>query len=381
MSTNSTTLDRYGARIIPHPDPMTPEKKRQIELAAKRFGVIFHMLKSGASVSDVADVVEDLAKFHGANLTRKEIEQDILEHWEGMLEDGTLGRKRGIAQEVREFVLSTDGNFSSTFVEQSLQLSTREQKKNLSIILRRLREEGLIKKVGEKTGQYVLVDTKDTTIDWRSADKTPIRVRFPLGVHEFVQVHKGNVIIVAGESNAGKTAFSLNMARLNQDLFPGQRVNYMSSEMRDGTELRIRIDEFQLPDDQWNGIDFRFTTDNHPERIIPEAFNIVDYLDEGKDAEAYKMTARIKRISDRLTTGIVLICLQKDPNKKYGFGGAGTLNAARVYLTIERKGILTIEKAKIWRDKSDNPNGKFIQFKLAAGCRFQNEGTWQNPRD
>jgi hypothetical protein len=154
-------------------------------------------------------------------------------------------------------------------------------------------------------------------------------------------------------------------------------VNYMSSEMKEGSELKIRMDEFHVGDSAWRAIKFTFRTDNYPDKINPDGINIIDYLDEGSDAEAYKMPMRIRLIADKLQSGIVVIAIQKDPNKQFGFGGAGTMNRSRVYLTIQRKGILTIEKAKIWRDKNDNPDRKFIQFKLAAGCRFTPVGQWK----
>jgi hypothetical protein len=257
-------------------------------------------------------------------------------------------------------------------------LSSREELKNASKVFGRLIKEGLIEKHGNKNGQFRTKDTDEELIDWINADLSPLNIRFPLGVHEFVQIHKGNTIIIAGETNAGKTAFCLNLALLNHDKMP---INYMSSEMKDGAELAIRIAEFNEPIRKWQAIKFQFRTDNFPDKIMPDAINIIDYLDEGSDSEAYKMPLRIKNISDRLQNGIVIVAIQKDPNKQYGLGGAGTKNRSRLYLTLRNSGVLTIEKAKLWRDKHDNPNGKFIQFRLAAGCKFINDGAWKNPID
>lgn len=279
-------------------------------------------------------------------------------------------KERNITQEITEWVLSTNGVFLSTETAKCLHLSTREDQKLMSAVFKRLQNSKIIEKVGNKHGSFKLIDTNEEIIDWENADTTPLPIKFPLGVHEKVCVHKGNIIVIAGESNAGKTAYCLNMAVKNAGgKFP---VNYMSSEMQDGAELKIRINEFNISHDIWRMIKFTFRVDGFPDKINPEAINIIDYLDEGTDSEAYKMPMRLRQIADKLTTGIAVVAIQKDPNKVYGFGGAGTMNRSRIYLTI-KPGQIKIVKAKIWRDKNDNPNGKVCNFKLIAGCRFQED--------
>jgi len=348
----------------------------KINLATQREMAMIAMLKGGSSINETVDIIHSLSVFHGDERQKSDIEKDALSYWELQMERSGDGQRRNLTDEIGDFVCLQDGTFCLQDIYSRLQLSTRNEKKNTHIIIKRLCDKGILEKDGSRSGYYRPVDAKDNVIDWRSADVTPLLVRFPLGVHEFVHVHKGNVIVIAGESNAGKTAYCLNMALRNSDKF---RVKYMTSEMQDGAELRIRINEFKEPESEWDKIKFVFQTDKFPDKIDPDGLNIVDYLDEGSDGEAYKMQLRIKNIADKLKTGVVVIAIQKDPNKQLGYGGAGTLNRARVYLTLQRSGILTIEKAKIWRDKNDNPNGKFIKFKLAAGCRFINEAPWQNP--
>jgi hypothetical protein len=334
---------------------------------------LFHvancLIKGGCEVAVIEKVLEILALNCNPPFPLKEVESKIKSAMQ------RAGRREGnLTADIREWVLSSSGIFLSSDVTKCHHLSSRSELQQASNILNRLVDEGLIEKHGNKRGQFRTLDQNEEPIDYLKADTAPYTLRMPMGIHEWVAIHPGNVIVIAGESNAGKSAMCLNVAKMNCHDNP---VNYMSSEMQDGAELRIRLEKFGEPLENWKKIKFTFRTDNFPDRIDPDGLNIIDYLDEGTDAEAYKMPMRIRQIADRLKGGVAVIALQKDPNKGLGFGGSGTLNRSRLYLTMTRQGVLTIQKAKIWRNDNINPNGLFCNFKLVGGAKFIKDGEWK----
>lgn len=196
----------------------------------------------------------------------------------------------------------------------------------------------------------------------------------PFQLEDLVEIHKSNVIVIAGETNAGKTAFCLNIAKINRNLQP---INYLSNEMNEGSELRIRLEKFSVPLTYWDPNMVKYRLDKFPDMIQPDALNIIDYLDEGEDGEAYKMAYRIRKIASKLKAGVVVIALQKHSEKEFAFGGEATMNAARLYITLTRSGMLIINKAKIWKDEHSNPNNLFCNFKLVGGYKFIKTSQWE----
>ena len=265
------------------------------------------------------------------------------------------------------------GEFHVTSCYTECQIVTKEHKAAARKAFSRLsKPEGILEKVGKKDGFYVLRDEGEDEgeVDWVNADMTPFDVKWPLGIHEYVKLYQKSIVIVAGESNAGKTAFCLNVAKLNR--YKGN-VRYLISE-GDPSELRERITAFNESPDKWRNVKFKpLTGKNLKRNIDPTGFNIVDYLEIHKDF--YEISGIISDIYELLTTGIAVIAIQKPAGRDLGIGGRGTLDKSRLYLAVE-PGKLKIIKGKIWKDKHDNPNGKFIKFRLAAGCIFTPDGGW-----
>lgn len=280
-------------------------------------------------------------------------------------------RERNLTEDVRQWVLCQQNvNFLSTDVNKCLHLSTREEEKSLSVILGRLCEEGLIEKYGNKRGCYRTVEKDADEIDFMGVEEKIVDIAWPFEIEKWVKILPKNIIVVAGEVNAGKTAFLLNVCFMNMGRF---KINYYSSEMG-ALELRDRLKKFEGNIQHWkDNINFRERSSNFADVIKPNDINIVDFLEITE--EFYKVAGMIKEIYDKLKKGIAIIALQKNPKTDFGLGGLRSVEKARLYLAIEN-GIVKIVKGKNWASET-NPNGIYRHFKLLSGAKFISIDGWK----
>lgn len=128
----------------------------------------------------------------------------------------------------------------TTFVYNRQQVTTREEKKKVAVILARLEKEGLLEKTGRIAGEYHIINSECDEIHFLDAEVKTVDLWLPFNLHNMVQIMPGNIIVVAGEPNAGKTAALLNIVRSNMDTW---KTHYYSSEMG-ASELRNRLQNF-----------------------------------------------------------------------------------------------------------------------------------------
>jgi len=335
---------------------------------------LFHfahqLAKSKTSQQEIREVLEILAKNCNPPFPEKELYIKI----ESAIKY-SADKQRNLASEIREWVCLQEGTFCLRNIYDALQLSTRDEKKNVSIILKRLSEGDnklIIKTVGV-AGSYKTVTNTAKVIDLsdRSDLKGELPISFPFGIENYIKAMPGCVYIIAGETDTGKSAFLMNFAKRNTGF---NNVHYFSSEMGK-QELFDRTDHFwpNIGDDK----NFTFYEDcyeDFDQLIKPDDVNIIDYLELFDNF--YLMASIIDKIGRALRNGIVFIALQKPKNRDEGTGGERTKNLARLYLALS-PGVLKIVKAKNWRDAKINPNGLSIPFKLAEGCKFYNTDPWK----
>jgi hypothetical protein len=129
-------------------------------------------------------------------------------------------------------------------------------------------------------------------------------------------------------------------------------------------EFTIRLQNFEgMEIDGWN-FNAYSRSDKFHDVIVPSAFNIVDFMEIFDNF--YEIGERIAAIHDKLTTGICIVCVQMNHGADTGRGGSFGLEKPRLYLTLD-EGVMTIRKAKNWRNPVLNPNRLKLNYKIVGG--------------
>ena len=296
--------------------------------------------------------------------------KDIQEAIDNALEG--VNEKRHWQEEVGGWITAADdGFFQLRAIYEELGAINTKDKGAIRTALEFYKKEDIIEPW--KNRGYGWYRKKEGTligIDWKKADETPLDIKIPLGLGEMVNLYNGDIIIIAGESNAGKTSMCLNI--IEQNMHDWECV-YFSSELG-GAKLKKRISLFETPEDYWEMPTYA-RHDNYHEALFQGAINVIDFLMITNDF--WIVGEKIKEIHFALkeTGGIAVIALQKDPNKQFGRGGDATRELASLYITLAYPGIAKIIKLKDWKEEN-NPNNKICEFKLVNASKFVSSSPW-----
>jgi hypothetical protein len=337
------------------------------------FHIANHLVRGGMPQGEIEELIDLIAeKICVPPFPKNEAREKV----SSALKRGDR-REKSIAEEVRDFIVTSNGWFLTSESFNRLHLTSREEKKAAVLALLRLKEEGVIERHGEKNGCYRRIETDFEDIDFQDEGGEEKPLLLPFRIERFTEFYEKGIIVIAGEPDSGKTAFLLETIRLNMNRLS---MFYLSSEFSK-RELNKRLKKFGLPLDQWKFKSQEMAA-NYGDQIRPDAINLVDFLElTGEPGrEFYAVGGMLKRIFDRLQKGMAIVAIQKNWGADLGRGGIGSLEKPRLYLSMGNNKIKII-KCKNWRDETFNPNRLELNYKLVSGCKFIPEGDWSKPVD
>lgn len=273
--------------------------------------------------------------------------------------------------------LELQGNGTFTIADVFQQLGIRDQydREQVLLGLKALRDGGFIEQAGKAASTFRKVSRDTCEIDLASDEQgAVIPMHLLFGLKRNVEIRQKNVIVIAGESNAGKTAFLFNTVFMNQYI---HKFRYITSEMT-ADEINSRIKNMGCTPEKFTTFcKFYSKTHDYADAIDPQGINIVDFLEVYEDF--YRVGAEIKKIFDRLTTGCAFIALQKKRGEMFGRGGEFTIEKARLAISLFTHGHLkngVVGSAMITKCKNFipgcNPDHQEIFYVLRDGYLYEN---------
>lgn len=186
------------------------------------------------------------------------------------------------------------------------------------------------------------------------------------GFQDSVRMSQGSAIVIAGQTNAGKSCLARNFVWDNMDI---SQVRYLVSQTT-GHAFHRYADNMTWAKPMKDGkpkFELVERYENFQDLVLPDGLTLVDWLDADK-IEYYQLRDLIKTMRSKLVTGGLIVFIQKNSDKVFGDGGEKTAAWADLYISLSYNreknfNHIDILKAKEWIGNID-PNGKSYGFEI-----------------
>lgn len=249
--------------------------------------------------------------------------------------------------------------------------------------IQRLIQEKVIKPTARSGGTYkVIKQVKPVSVTGRKR-KEPINLNFPrdfMTMEEMffakdILFREGDLILLSGRSNYGKTALCMSFCAENIDTHPVLMGNeYTTIDDEPSPRFLTRMDYINWV--EWVNGDGKDkfillpVRDDYAEHIIKDRINIIDWINL---EEHYLISSVMEDIKHSLGKGIGIIAIQKAPDAPSGRGGQFTKDFADLEILLDAYGenevLMTIGKVKEYRQKIV---GRTFAYRIDKGVRIMN---------
>jgi len=247
----------------------------------------------------------------------------------------------------------------------------------------RLVDEKLVKPTGRKDGTYKVIQQVKPVKVFGRVTSEPFKLNFPkdystqkeMKFAQDIVFRQGDLILIAGRSNFGKTALCMNILAENIDSHPvimGNEYTTIDDQPTDRFVNRLT----QMNWVEWmNGCGEKFTLlpvrDDYAEHVVKDKINIIDWINLEEHYTISKIMEGIKR---ELGNGVAVVAIQKADGAEAGRGGQFTKDFADVELLIDQYGdsdetLLKIGKVK---ESTRRVSGRTFAFGITSGVMITN---------
>jgi hypothetical protein len=282
-----------------------------------------------------------------------------------------------LAGKVREYIESIEGTFFTYRLCEELGITDPGHKANVRQILNRLKGTQ-IQAHGNQAGCWRVIRGELEGMDLQNIQTEELNLWLPLDLHNYVRIMPGNIIVVTGDPDSGKTAFLLQTIRHNLQQWD---CHYFNSEMGN-IELRGRLDLFDGFPIGHHHFHAYERSDCFEDVVRPGKYvlNVIDYLE--MPDEFYLVGKYLNEIYKALKGSVAIIAIQKrSKDSDLPLGAQRALEKPRLAISLTAGSRTTPNRATILKCKNRKTDhsmiGRSRAFKLIKGCEFMSDSpTW-----
>lgn len=254
----------------------------------------------------------------------------------------------------------------------------------------------LVKPSGKGDGVYKVLFPIEPVKWWDDTNIDPIvGFRFPrnynedqqaFGIEDCVEIFPGDMILVSGRSNFGKTCMALSIMGENLTAMYAVLMGseYTASDGKISPKFKRRMKRMDwvkwMTDDGKPRFDLLPVGSDYEDYVKPDCLNVIDWI--SLPGEYYLIDRVMKSIKDRVGNGIAVVVIQKNKDAEFGEGGERTERYADVHLRIdsfgESESLLTLGKVKspkgkatgrTWAFSVIDYGANFLKIREVVKCR------------
>lgn len=208
-------------------------------------------------------------------------------------------------------------------------------------------------------------------------------ILFPFGISDFSRIAQGDVVLVAGTKNSGKSAFLAETAIINMKQ---TKIRYIITEnVRkigerflkwgfDADTIRSRMTFLDARARRYDSV------------IDPDALNILDYYNPA-EGEYSKVAVDIENMARRLDTGVLVMGIQQRADQDFARGGALSEELAQLVIQLRQEDktgenrinrvVMKMIKEEAHRHGGEGKSCQYTFSNHASGSRPQMIGDWE----
>ncbi len=268
-------------------------------------------------------------------------------------------------QEVRDFLAKIQGQ-RITLRELRGEFNIQPGSKSFDAvrnIMFQLAEQREVRPIGHR-GEYKVVTQVQPVKVSGKIRREPIELFFPRDFDTMMEmdfagdivIREGDLILLSGQSNYGKTTLCMNFCGENIEKQPVLMGNeYTNIDGEPAPRFLTRLDDMDWVN--WTNGDgsdnfvLLPVREDYAEHIVKDKINIIDWIN--LPTELYMISSVMESIKRELGKGVGIIAIQKAEGTTAGRGGQFTKDFADCELLLDRFGqsevLLTIGKVKEYK--------------------------------